>query len=323
MINSLNLIANRLRMRHLRLLMVIDEHGSLRKAAEVMSLTQPALTKCLHEIEELVGEPLFARTPKGIKPNTFGDALIRYARLVHTDLGGLHKELTALKSGSLGNVHIGGIQALSNSLLPSTVAFLKKEHPLLGITVEIETSDQLIKSLEQDEIDIVIARIPEGYPSENLDFVPFGAEVIVPVARSDHPEMHNSEITLETLKKYCWVIQSQPAPLRMIFHQLFLDARTSIPTSTIETSSTLLSLALLKESDMVSLQPVSLINYYESMGIIGRLPISLSIHMNSYGLITRRNRIPTAAMQVAKQAFMEHALASNAQSSLGAPAGTR
>lgn len=307
MINPLNLISSRLRMRHLRLLMVLDEHGSLRKAAEVMSLTQPALTKSLHEIEELVGEPLFSRTPKGIQPNTLGDALIRYARLVHTDLGGLHKELTALKSGSIGNIHIGGIQALSNSLLPTTIAFLKKEHPLLGITVDIETSDQLLKALEQDKIDIVVARIPEGYPSENLDFVPFGAEVIVPVARSDHPEMHKRKVTLEALQKYCWVIQSQPAPLRMFFHQLFRDARISLPSSTVETSSTLLSLSLLKESDMVSLQPVSLISYYERMNIIGRLPISLSIKMNSYGLVTRKNRIPTAAMQVAAEAFIKHA----------------
>ena len=307
MINPLNLISNRLRMRHLRLLMVLDEHGSLRKAAEVMSLTQPALTKSLHEIEELVGEPLFSRTPKGIEPNTLGDALIRYARLVHTDLGGLHKELTALKSGSIGNIHIGGIQALSNSLLPTTIAFLKKEHPLLGITVDVETSDQLLKALEQDKIDMVIARIPEGYPSENLNFEPFGAEVIAPVARSDHPEMHKRKVTLEALQKYCWVIQSQPAPLRMFFHQLFRDARISLPSSTVETSSTLLSLSLLKESDMVSLQPVSLISYYERMNIIGRLPISLSIKMNSYGLVTRKNRIPTAAMQVAAEAFIKHA----------------
>jgi len=309
MINPLNVISSRLRMRHLRLLVVLDENGSLRRAAEVMALTQPALTKSLHEIEDLVGEPLYLRTPKGLKPNTLGEALIRYARLVDADLGGLHKELTALKSGSIGNAHIGGIQALSNSLLPQAVAHLKKQHPLLGITVEIETSDQLLRALEQDKLDIVIARIPEGYPAENLNFVPFGAEVIVPVARSDHPEMHNSDVTLEALRKYCWVIQAQPAPLRMIFHELFRDARISLPSSTVETSSTLLSLSLLKESDMVSLQPVSLINYYERMNIIGRLPISLSIKMNAYGLITRKNRIPTAAMQVVADTFLKLARA--------------
>jgi DNA-binding transcriptional LysR family regulator len=307
MVNPLNVLSSRLRMRHIRLLTVLGECGSLRKAAEIMSQTQPALTKSLHEIEELIGEPLFSRTPKGLQPNTLGEALTRYARLVYADLGGVHKELTALRSGSIGNIHIGGLSALTNSLLPETIAFLKNEHPSLNISVEVETSDLLVKALEQDKLDLVIARIPENHPSENLNFVAFDAEVIVPVASSGHPEMRNSELTLEALRKYCWVIQPQPAPLRMFFHQLFRDAQTSLPVSTIETSSTLLALSLLKGSAMVSLQPVSLINYYEKMNIIGRLPISLSIKMNAYGLITRKNRIPTAAMQVVADAFLRHA----------------
>ena len=307
MVAPLNQIACRLRMRHLRLLMVLAECGSLRKAAEIMAQTQPALTKSLHEIEEIIGEALFSRTPKGIQPNTLGEALTRYARLVYTDLGGVHKELNALKSGSIGNIRIGGLSALTNTLLPQTISFLKREHPLLNISVEVETSDLLLKALEQDRLDLVIARIPENYPAEDLNFVPFGAEVIVPVARYDHPEMHNGELTLEALRRYCWVIQPQPAPLRMFFHQLFREAQTNLPASTIETSSTLLGLSLLKESDMISLQPVSLISYYEKMNIIGRLPISLSIKMNAYGLLTRKNRIPTAAMHVVAEALLEQA----------------
>ena len=307
MVNPLNLISGRLRMRHLRLLAVLAEHGSLRKASEIMSVTQPALSKNLHEIEELVGEALFIRNPKGIYPNTLGEALIRYARLVFADLGGLHKELSALQSGSIGNIHIGGISALTNSLLPQTIAFLKRAHPLLDISVEVETSDLLLRALEQDKLDLVIARIPEGYPTENLNFTEFSAEIIVPVARYDHPEMSNREVTLETLSKYSWVIQARPAPLRTIYHQLFRDAQVALPSSTVETSSTLLSLSLLKESDMISLQPVALISYYEKMNIIARLPISLSIKMNSYGLISRKNRIPTAAMQVVAEAFLRHA----------------
>ena len=89
--------------------------------------------------------------------------------------------------------------------------------------------------------------------------------------------------------------------------KVFRDAQVSTPTSTIETSSSLLSLSFPRESDMVSLQPAALINYYEKKNTIARLPISLSISMNSYGLITRKNRMPTAAMQVVAEAFLIHA----------------
>ena len=307
MVNPVSLISGRLRMRHLRLLVVLAEHGSLRKAAEIMSVTQPALSKSLHEIEELVGEPLFARNPKGIYANTLGEAVIRYAQLVFADLGGLHKELAALKSGSIGDVHIGAISALTAGLVPQTVSLLKEIHPLLNISVVVDTSDLLLRALEQDKLDLVIARIPEDYPSANLHFVALGEEIVVPVARCDHPEMNNKDLTLATLSSYSWVIQPQPAPLRTIFHELFRKARIRPPASTVETSSTFLALSLLKESDMISLQSLSLIDAYEKMNIIARLPISLSINMDSYGLIRRGNRMPTAAMQVVADAFLSQA----------------
>ena len=311
MVSPFSQIVGRLRMRHLRLLAVLTECNSLRQAADIMSQTQPALTKSLQEIEEIIGEPLFLRTPKGIQANMLGEVLTRYACLVYTDMDGMHKELNALKSGSIGKISIGGIQALSNTLLPQTIAVLKKEYPSLGITVEVETSDQLLKALEQDKLDVVIARIPEGCPDKALNFTALGAELIVPVARLGHPEMGNPNISLNALQKYCWVIQSQPAPLRVFFHQLFREQALASPTSTVETSSTLLSLALLKESDMVSLQPASLVDYYERIGLIGRLPIPISIKMNSYGLITRKNRIPTAAMEIVQRTFLEQSRMKN------------
>jgi len=307
MVNSLSAISSRLRMRHLRLLTILGECESLRKAAEIMSQTQPALTKSLHEIEELIGESLFSRTPKGIYPNTLGETLIRYARLVYADLGGVHRELTALKSGSIGDVHIGAISALTAGLVPKAVSLLKAAHPLLNITVVIETSDVLLRALEQDKLDLVIARIPEDYPAENLHFSALGEEIVVPVARCDHPEMANQDLTLATLSAYSWVIQPQPAPLRTIFHELFRKVRIRPPASTVETSSTFLALSLLKESDMISLQSLSLVDAYEKMKIIARLPIALAISMDSYGLIRRRNRMPTAAMQVVADAFLGQA----------------
>lgn len=308
MVNPLSQIGNRLRTRHLKLLLVLDECASLRKAAEIMSLTQPALTKNLHEIEELVGESLFTRTPKGIEPNVLGQAMIRYARLVFTDLDGLHKELSALKGGNIGTIHIGGIMVLATTLLPKTIAAVKKEHPLLNMTVEVETSDVLLKALESGKLDLVIARIPENYPAGNLDFIPFDAETIVPVARFDHPEMQNRSLTLETLREYCWIIQAEPAPLRTIYHQIFREAHTRLPANTLETSSSLLSLALLQQSDMISLQPLSLVASYEAVNQIGRLPISLATQMNAYGLVTRKNRMPTAAMAVVAEAFQRQVI---------------
>lgn len=69
MITSIDAILRRLRGNHVALLIALDDHGSLRKAAQQVSLSQPATTKSLREIEAMFGTELFARSPRGIVPN--------------------------------------------------------------------------------------------------------------------------------------------------------------------------------------------------------------------------------------------------------------
>ena len=102
MINSLAHIKSRLHMRHLRLLSALSEEGSVRRTAEKLAITQPAATKILQEIEELLGQKMFVRTTNGLQPNGLGEAAIRYARLVFADLDSFHEEILAIESGHRG-----------------------------------------------------------------------------------------------------------------------------------------------------------------------------------------------------------------------------
>lgn len=303
MINPLAQLKNRLRMRHLQLLFVLSEEGSLRKAAEVMALTQPAVTKALHELESLVGESLFTRTPHGLLPNPLGEAAIRYAQLVFADLGSLHEEMIGLKSGNLGKIRIGAMGSLTGDLLPRTIAQLKQSHPKLNITVMIDTSDVLMMALSQGQLDMSVARIPQGWPLDGLEFEPFGEEVIQIVARTEHPQMHNQDATLATLAEYPWVVQSQPTPLREIYNQIFREAQVAAPLSLVETASTMLTVSLLQQTDMITLMPLSLVNYYRSLGILARLPVPLSVRLMPFGLISRKSRTLSPALQVVSAAL--------------------
>lgn len=303
MVNPLGLLKNRLRMRHLQLLYVLSERGSLRQAAEAMSLTQPAATKVLRELEDLVGEPLFTRTPKGLVPNVLGESALRYAQLVYADLGGLHEEMVALKSGNLGNIRIGAMGSLTGGILPGALARMKKSHPKLNISVTIETSDVLLQQLTHDQLDLVVARIPQGHPYDGLNFEPFGEEVIHIVARNDHPQVKNSNVDLAKLCEYPWVVQSQPTPLREIFNQIFREAQIPAPLSLVETASTMLTVSLLQQTDMLALMPLTLVEYYSSLGVLSRVPVSVSGRLTPFGLISRKSRLPTPSMRVAADAL--------------------
>src|SRR6266702_1417928 len=76
----------RLKARQLALLVAIADHRSLRRAAQVIAVTQPAATRMLADLEDALGVPLFDRVAWGMQSTPYGDTLIRYARGVLTDL---------------------------------------------------------------------------------------------------------------------------------------------------------------------------------------------------------------------------------------------
>lgn len=109
MLPTLDSMAARLRLRHFRLLIAIDDHGSVQKAAEAVALTQPGATKALQEIESAMGEQLFIRNHRGLEPNELGHCVIRYARLVMTDMQHLREEMKGVLEGVGGRLSIGMI----------------------------------------------------------------------------------------------------------------------------------------------------------------------------------------------------------------------
>ena len=108
-IPSLSSIAARLRLKQLRLLIALDERGSLHKAAEQISISQSGATKALHEVESLLGMPLFERQPQGLVANEMGRCMIRYARLIYSDVEHLREDMLSILRGQGGRLSVGVI----------------------------------------------------------------------------------------------------------------------------------------------------------------------------------------------------------------------
>src|SRR5215213_3528992 len=101
----------RLKTRQLMLLLAIEEEGNIHRAAETLNMSQPAASKLLKDLEDMMEVPLFERLPRGMRPTWYGEAMIRHARIALSSLNQAHDELTALKAGSAGQVNIGAITA--------------------------------------------------------------------------------------------------------------------------------------------------------------------------------------------------------------------
>ncbi|ROZ69591.1 LysR family transcriptional regulator, partial [Ramlibacter sp. WS9] len=93
-----------MRLRHCEILVALNDLGNLRKAAEQLAISQPAVTKALQEIESQMGATLFERHPKGVTATQVGSAAVQHARLAISESQRLQETLDGLQAGHIGRV---------------------------------------------------------------------------------------------------------------------------------------------------------------------------------------------------------------------------
>src|SRR6266702_3782550 len=150
---SLNSIVSRLHLKQLRLLIALGDHGSLLKAAKQVALTQPGASKALQEIETTFGTALFNRTNRGLEPNEVGHCVIRYARLIHTDLAHLREEIVGILRGHGGRVAVGVIMG-AVPLLTDAISALVERHPEMSVEIVEDTSATLLSQIDAGRLDL-------------------------------------------------------------------------------------------------------------------------------------------------------------------------
>src|SRR5438105_14819657 len=122
-------IRARLKTRQLLLLVAIADEGNIHRAAEVLHMTQPAASKLLKDLEDVLDVSLFDRLPRGMRPTWYGEVMIRHARVALASLNQAHDEVQALKAGRFGQVIVGAITTPGLTLLQQQVSGGKQAHP--------------------------------------------------------------------------------------------------------------------------------------------------------------------------------------------------
>lgn len=288
MIPSLASLSSRLRLRQLRLLIALDEHGSLHKAAEYVSISQPGATKALNEIESTLGVSLFERNHKGLVPNDLGRCVIRYARLIHTDLAHLREEMLGILQGEGGRLSIGSIMG-GVPLLLRALGRLREIQPQLSIEIIEDTSARLLPLVDQGRLDLAICRSSVSQRPDDYDCLSLHHEELVVMAHPQHPMAAAPRLTLADLASYAWVVYPTNMPMRLTLEREFREAGLEFPRYPIETSSTFATLMLLEQDpQLVALMPAEVARYALAHGLLSRLALELRSRSEPYSAVVRR-----------------------------------
>ena len=282
--------ASRLKTRHLLLLLHLYEQRSVVRAAEAANMTQPAASKLLAEMEDMLGVQLFERHARGVEPTWYGQVLIRRARSALSEIGRAHDEIAALRAGRMGQASIGTVVNPGTTLVPQAIAAVKRDFPEILIRVEMDYSRPLVAKLLDGQLDIVIGRImgPEG--AGELDFEPLADEPHSVIVRTGHPLAQRSKVSHADLVDYGWIMPPAASVLRNRLDSVFLEHGLSPPSSIVETSALPVIIHLLRHSDMLAALPAESVAPYLQTGQMQALPIDLGVRMDYFGIIRRRDQ---------------------------------
>jgi DNA-binding transcriptional LysR family regulator len=281
----------RLKTRQLLLLVAIADEQNLHRAAEVLNMAQPAATKLLKDMEEALGVPLFDRGPRGMKANWYGETMVRHARIALANLTQAHDEIVEIRAGRVGQVNLGAITSPGLALLPIAVARVKREQPRLRVSVDIETSAILLERLEQGKLDVLVARLSAEQDTSNLQYEMLNGETVCAVVRQDHPLARVDGLTLADIAAEGWIVPPRNSVLRHRFELMYLEAGLQPPENVIESAALLFVTAMLQRSDMIAVLAEEVARYYQAHGIATILPVDMPCHMDTFGLITRTDRV--------------------------------
>lgn len=279
----------RLKFRQLRLVDVLARVGTLGRAAADLNVTQPAATKILQDLEELLGTRLFVRTPRAMIPTEIGTHVIDYARRVLIDGERFVDGLASLKRGGYGVLALGAIMATASDLLPRAIAALKRERPLMTVRLLAATSDVLAAALARGELDLFLGRIPEPSDRSAFDFEPLAGEQLWVFAVASHGLARRDTLDWADLGGVPWVLQPNSSPMRRRIEAAFATAGLPIPDNLVETTSIFATLNLVRHANMVSMLPSTIVAQEMARGEFARLPVQTHVAIGDFGIVTRKD----------------------------------
>ena len=297
-------VLRRLKLSDLRLLRAVVDFGGMAKAASQLNITQPAVSKAITALEKTVGVRLVDRTPHGIVPNIYGEALLKGAAAVFDDLDQSINQIEFLNDPTIGDVRFATIEHLTAGFLPAVISRLSKSYPRLNFHVdELSVRALQYRALRERNVEFVVTRLPQvPDPDMNIEVL-FDDPIFVAVG-ANSPWAKRRRIQLAELINEPWCHPPYTAIVGPVLLEAF-RAQGLEPPQGVSCLNMQMHKALLATGRYVATLPSSLLRFSPEELSLTRLPIELPQVSAPVGIISLKNRtmspVATLFLQCARQ----------------------
>jgi LysR family pca operon transcriptional activator len=277
------------------------------KAAELLHVSQPAVTKTIRELEEVLGVAVFERDGRGIKITRYGEVFLRHAGAALTAVRQGLDSVSQERFGDAPPIRIGALPTVSTRVMPRAMELFLKEKTWSRIKVVTGENAVLLEQLRVGDLDLVVGRLAGPEKMAGFSFEHLYSEQVVFAVRAGHPLLATKHSLFASLGEYTVLMPTRASIIRP-FVESFLIANgvASLP-SQIETVSDSFGRAFVRSSDAVWIISTGVVATDIEDGSLAVLPVDTSETKGPVGLTMRTDSIPSMPLSILMQTIREAA----------------
>jgi DNA-binding transcriptional LysR family regulator len=291
-------IGRRFKLRDLHILLAVAQSGSMGKAANQLSMSQPVVSKAVADMEHALGVKLLDRSRRGVELTTFGRAVIRRGAAVFNELKECVKEIEFLADPTAGEINIGGNEAFIAGPLAIIFDQLRRRYP--GITVHttnLAVPAQQYRELRERNVDLIIGRIPSPIDDDVETETWFQNRLYV-VAGLQSRLGRRRKIALAELANEPWALPPPASLVGTLIADAFRTSGVEFPRRGIATGSIHLLNALLAKGPYLAVFSDTILRFSPNLPPLKVLPLMLPIPPLPVGIMTLKNRTLSPVAQL-------------------------
>lgn len=297
------MIDPRIKLRHLVCFMEVARLKSVINAAELLHISQPAVSKTVQELEQLLGGSLFDRSKRKLSLTPFGEVFNRYAS---TSLAALRQGIDVARGTHEATiVRVGALPTVSARILPGAVQAFTEGG--IGVHTRVITgpNDYLLTLLRTGDVDFVIGRMAEPDTMVGLSFEHLYSERVVMVVRPAHPLLAEPRFDLQMIEAYQTLMPTPNSVIRNLVDRMLLAHGITQLRDEVETVSNAFGRAYVRQTDAIWIISEGVVAEDVAEGHLALLPVDTSETTGPVGLTTRTDTVPTLAADSFKQAVRD------------------
>ncbi len=262
----------------------IARQGSMSRAADVLFVTQPALTVRIRQLEEELGVQLFVRTGRGVQLTEAGHAFLPYAERAIQALRGGRELVAEMREGQAGELTIGTAPAVGTYVLPFVLLRFSEELPRVQLVVRTDHSEQILDMVLRGEVQVGLVR-PIRHPLIEAQAV-YEDELVL-VVDPHHPFASQERVALDQFDEARLIMFDKTSSYHELTQAMFRQAGVT-PRLAMELDNIEAAKKMVQEGLGVALLPATAVAGELERGVLRSVPIDGAVPIRRRILAIRR-----------------------------------